>query len=104
MIKFERKNPRATIEMLGFIPMMLSDADPRQASEQFEESYRHGGGWNAFTGFKMLENGNLKYPGDPETKLLFEGKLHDTETIRVYESAWVAIVQPNGDFEVCRMD
>jgi hypothetical protein len=51
----------------------------------------------------MLKNGNIKYPGDPQNKLLFEAKLRD-ETIRVYEHAWVAIAQPDGSFEIARMD
>jgi hypothetical protein len=103
------KHPKATHEMLGFIPFFLSDDDPRPAREQLHEAYAHGGGWVPFprklgnTGFKMLPNGNMKYPGDPETQLLGESMLR-TETIRVYNHAWVAIVQPDGTFEVARMD
>ena len=90
-------------DVIGFIPLMLSEDDPRPAKEQLDSGYAHGGGWRPFNGFKMLDNGNMKYPGDPETLLLAEGKFRD-ETIRVYEHAWVAIVQPDGSFEVCRMD
>jgi len=89
--------------MLGFIPSFLNSADPRSAREQLDTAYVHGGGWSPFPGFKMLPSGNIQFPGDPETQLLFEAKLHD-ELIRVYTSAWVAIVQPDGSFEISRMD
>ena len=34
--------------MLGFLPMMLDDEDPRPAAEQLNETYAHGGGWMPF--------------------------------------------------------
>lgn len=102
MLHFMLKHPRATQEMLGFIPEFLSTQDPRPAVEQLDANYSHGGGWHDFEGFKMTETG-IKYPGDPEMKLLAEAKLRD-ETIRVYECAWVAVVQPDGSFRICRMD
>ena len=97
------KHPRANMEMLGWLSGMLCEDDIRPAAEQFDTTYRHGGGWQPTSGFTMKPNGNLQYPGDRPTRLLYETKLHD-ETIRFYENAWVAIIQPNGDFEVCRMD
>ena len=98
-----KRHPQATFEMLGYLPAFVGDADPRPAREQFNTSYSHAGGWAPFKGFKMLPNGDLSYPGDPPTRLLYETKLRN-ETIRFYEHAWVAIVQPDGKFEVCRMD
>ena len=103
MLIWHQKHPRAHVEMLGFIPEMISENDPQSAREQFDSGYRHGGGWHAFKGFSMLPSGDMKYPYDPPTRLLFEAQLRQ-ETIRVYEHAWVAIVQPSGEFEVCRMD
>lgn len=102
MIKFDLKY-RGAEDYLGYIPGFLSESDTRPAREQFNDGYAHGGGWMPFNGFRMHPNGNIQYPGDPETKLLAEAKLRD-ETIRVYEHAWVAIVQPDGSFEVSRMD
>lgn len=99
---WKKMHPDCTEEMLGFIPFFLSDQDPRSAKEQFNENYAHAGGWQPFEGFKMVDDG-LLYPGDPKTMLLAETKLRD-ETIRFYEHAWVAIVQPDGSFEICRMD
>lgn len=113
-LEWEIKHPRASIEMFGFLPSFLDEADPRSAAEQFAETYAHGGGWSPFqegntktvsTGaFRFLPNGNLKYPGDPVTHLLGEARLHNKETIRIYEYAWVAIIQENGDYGIMRMD
>lgn len=103
MISFILKHPQASYEMLGFIPHFLSDADPAPAREQLDRAYAHGGGWSAFKGFTLLANGQIRYPGDPPLRLLAEAKLRD-EVIRVYEHEWVLVLQPNGTFEVSRMD
>lgn len=95
------KHLSAHKDMLGYLPGFLSEIDPRKASEQIARRYV--GGWQRFPGFTMLENGNLKYPGDPETQLLFESKLHE-ETIRLYEYSWLAIIQADGTYEVARLD
>jgi hypothetical protein len=96
-------HPQATFDTLGFLPGMLDTNDPRPAREQFDANYAHGGGWRAFNGFIMLPNGDLKYPGDPPTRLLAKTKLRD-ETIHFYDFSWVAIIQPDGTFEISRMD
>jgi hypothetical protein len=98
-----QKHPRATPDMLGYITDFLSDDDPRTAREQIDANYRHGGGFRPFTGMTMLPNGNMQYPGDPDYLLLFETKLRD-EIIRFYMHEWLAIIQPDGSFVVCRMD
>jgi hypothetical protein len=101
-MKWILKHPKATFDMLGFLPMMFDDRNPLPAREQADHNYNHGGGWQPFPHFKMTEKG-LKYPGDPVMPLLAEAKLRD-ETIRFYECAWVAIIQPDGSYEICRMD
>jgi len=98
---WHRKHPRATADMLGYVPSFLDEDDPRPAREQFHANYISG--WSPFKGFKMLPDGNMKYPNDPPTQLLFEGYFRD-ELVRFYQYAWVAIVQPDGSFEVSRMD
>lgn len=94
-------HPKMTVEHLGFIPTFLSLADPRPAKEQFDTGYV--GGWTPFKGFRMSEDRTLTYPGDPPMKPLAETNFRD-EKIYVYQSAWVAVVQPDGSHEICRMD
>jgi len=98
-----RKHPQARIELLGMVPMLLSDNDRRPAWEQFNSHYRQSGGWRPLKGFTMLPNGDMQYPEGLPTKLLYETKLGE-ETIRLYDFGLVAIVQRSGEFEVARMD
>jgi hypothetical protein len=103
MLTWTLKHPNATMDMLGYLPGFLSDEDPRSAKEQIHTSYQHGGGWTSFPGFELLENGNLQYPGDPETRLVAETKLRK-EVVRLYEHAWVVILQEDGTWELARID
>jgi hypothetical protein len=91
-----------TPDHVGIIPHWLDESDMRNAREQLDEHYQHGGGWHPFTGFK-LKGMNLTYSGDPPLKPLAIMKFRD-ETIAIYRYGWVMILQPNGSFEVCRMD
>jgi hypothetical protein len=101
---FDIRHPRVNVEMLGYIPLFLSVNDPRPARQQFAQNYAHGGGWDPMPGWDLLPNGNLKYKADRDSLPIWaEARLRD-EIIRVYESDWVAIIQPDGSFEVCRMD
>ena len=91
-----------------YLPHFFSENDPRSATEQAHAAYSHGGGWSPFTGFilhKATSEGqaSLKYPEDPPMRELSRASLRD-ETIILFESSWVAIVQPNGTYEVSRMD
>jgi hypothetical protein len=103
------KHPKATPEMLGYVPSIIIDDDPRSAKEQIADRYNHGGGgWSPFEGHIMLPNGNLQYPEDPPTRLLFEAILHkgqdNEEKLRFYEHAWIAVIQADGTFEISRID
>lgn len=88
------------VDELGFLPEFLDEEDPRSASAQFNANYI--GGWNPFPGFTM-EGGTLQYPDDPPLVPIAYTKLRD-ETIIFYPYAFVAIKQPDGTFEVSRMD
>jgi len=92
-----------TAHHLGFLPGFLDEDDKRSAREQFNERYVSG--WMPTLGdkFKALSNYRLKYPGDPVLIPLAMTKLRD-EVIVLYESEFVAIFQPDGTFEVARMD
>lgn len=94
-----------TSEHLGFLPGMLDIDNPKPAKEQFNDAYGHGGGWRPMSKFKMVNPKTFKiyYPGDPAMLPLAMTKLRD-ETILFYDYAMVCIVQPDGSFEVARMD
>lgn len=81
----------------------VSIGSNRRQREQLDTAYRHGGGWNPFNGFRLTASNCLVYHGDPPMAQIAMGKMRD-ETILMYEHAWVAIIQPDRSFEVCRMD
>lgn len=101
-------HPDATPDHLGIIPAFLSESDPRPAREQFDENYAHGGGWRPMEGW-TLEDGpafdppEIQYSGDPLYKAFAGTQLRD-ERIYIFPYAWVCIIQPDGSFEVSRMD
>lgn len=103
MIAFVARHPLATLDHFGHIPESLSDLDPRSAHEQLDAGYAHGGGWNDFPGFTMGEGDILTYPNDPPYQPIAELLLRD-ERIILYQYSIIAVVQPDGSFEVTRMD
>ena len=92
-----------TPDHVGMIPHWLDEADMRNAREQLDDHYQHGGGWRPFEGFKLNRDKSIEYDGDPALKPLAILKLRD-EMIAIYQYGWVMILQPNGTFEICRMD
>lgn len=100
-MEWTMKYPGMTIEHLGYIPHFLHNEDQRPAKEQIDAGYISG--WIPFKGFTMTKTGDLTYPGDPPMHVLAETKLRD-EIIRFYPHSWLAIVQPDGSFEVARLD
>jgi hypothetical protein len=95
-------HPRMTPEHLGHLPGFLSEADGRTAAEQFNDRYQFGG-WRPLNGFKLKEDNSLEYPGDQPLKPLAHVRLRD-ELVVLYRHDWVAVIQPDRSFEVCRMD
>lgn len=96
-------HPRMTIEHLGIIPTFLDSDNSRSAAEQIDDNYQHGGGWRSFKGFKRVGDYNLQYPDDPVYNALALTQLRD-EVIVFYDHAWVAVFQPDGSFDVARID
>ena len=91
-------------ELMGLIPTFLSEANPASAREQLHVNYAHGGGWHPFKGFTYdPTTKTLHYPGDPVVSYISYAHLRD-EVIIIFEHAWVAIVQPDGTYEIARMD
>lgn len=91
-----------SIDRWGFIPDFLDETDPRPAREQLAERYI--GGWNPFKGFAFdAATMTLRYEDDPvllpESALLFRD-----ETLLIYQSDWVLILQKDNSFEISRMD
>lgn len=101
MINFTLIHPRASKEMLGYVPEFFSAADPRPAREQIAENYI--GGWSPMRGFQVTDDGIRYSGGDPIWELVAEAKLRD-ETIRFYRGAWVGIFQPDGSHEISCVD
>ena len=95
--------PDVDPEIIGPIPLWLDEEDPRPAREQLDEHYQHGGGWQPFKGFKLTKGWSIEYDGDEALKPLALMKLRD-EVVAIYQYGWVMILQPNGSFDVCRMD
>ena len=103
MIEVKFLHPRATWDHIGSLPHWLNPANPASASEQLHAAYGHGGGWQPFPGFTLEANDSITYPGDPAHRPIAEMHLRD-ERVLVYEYSWVAIIQPDRSFEICRMD
>lgn len=102
-VEWELLHPRATFEHLGALPQFLHIADERPAAEQFQERYVFGG-WRPMKGWTgMTPEGNLSYTGDPVMKPIAKATLLE-EVIYLYESSFVGIRQPDGGYEVARMD
>ena len=91
-------------QLVGFIPSFLDRFDPRPAREQLDANYVHGGGWKPMRRWSFDPASHaISYPGDPPLKPVAIIRMRD-ERIYISESAWVCIVQPDGAFEVARMD
>lgn len=96
-------------EPAGLLPSFFTEDDPRQASHQLDEAYAHGGGFQPHNGPWSLHlaehvgHAFLRYPGDPPFKEVSRATLHH-ETLILCEAAFLAIVQPSGEFVVCRVD
>jgi len=98
-------HPKITLEDLGLIPDFINSEDPTPIIDQLDRNYAHGGGWHPMVNFKLGPNNSLHYPGDPVlypiAKLEVAG--HE-EIVYVYDHAIVAVVWPDGEFDVSRMD
>ena len=54
-------------------------------------------------GLTLKPDGSLTYPGDPPLKPIAMTQLRD-EVILFYEYDWLCVIQPDGAFEVSRVD
>ena len=102
-------HPGVTFDHLGYIPTFLDADNPKPAATQIDANYGHGGGWRPFNGFKLEEDGALKYPGDPPTRLLYKTMLpasddRPIEYIFFYQHSWLRVAHDDGWWEVSRLD
>ena len=98
-------------DIAGLLPFIFLNSDPASAKEQIAARYVHGGGWWPFEGFTYdPDMHTLRPPGEPPRRELSRTLLHlgdpdlPTELLILFQDSWVAIVQPDGTYEVCRMD
>lgn len=91
------------LDLLGYLPQMFTDEDPAPVAEQIHKNYPHGGGWRSFKGFKKTANHSLIYPGDPPQRPIARVQVRD-ELVLVYPHAWVVVIQPDGSWDVARID
>lgn len=97
----------------GFLPEFFDESDPRPAKEQLHENFQHGGGFSPLAGFSLVGD---DVPGEalltydkgsedeePPLREIGRAKLRD-ETLIFFDCSWLAIVQPDGSFEVTRVD
>jgi hypothetical protein len=103
-MKWTMLDPRMTLDRLGYIPDFLSEDDPEPAAKQIDKNYTHGGGWESFKHHRMNpKTYAIKYPGDPALRPLASAWLRN-ELILYYQGSWVAIVQPDGAWDIARVD
>ena len=88
---------------LGFLPGLIDENDPRGVREQIDAKYGYGGGWRPMPGLTLRPDGSLKYPGDPPIKPIAMSQLRE-EVVLFYPHDWLCVVQPDGSFEVSRVD
>jgi hypothetical protein len=95
-------------DWLGFIPLIILDTDKRPVREQIAERYAHGGGWSPFSKFKVQLGADsravLVYPGDPPMRMWCECDHPNGERLQLFDGAWFRIIQPDGSFEISRLD
>lgn len=91
------------VTVTGYLPSFLSEDDPRPAREQIDANYGHGGGWRPFLMGMTLKGNALHFPGDPPYPLVAKAKLRD-ETLLLFKFSWLAIVQPDGSYEIAMVD
>jgi hypothetical protein len=96
-------DPGFTIEHLGFLPDILWPDDPRSVKDQLNDRYAHGGGYRSSSGFKLCKDMALKWPGDPLQRPL-AAVLINQELVVFYPHAFLLVMQPDGSFEVTRVD
>ena len=86
----------------GYIPTFLSEGSDKSTIEQLDAGYVSG--WRKFDGFTLDKDTlTLSYPSDPPMRPIDKTQFRD-DIIALYPHAWVLVLMPSGEWEVCRMD
>ena len=102
-LDWELLHPAMTRAHLGFLPTFVDADNPEPVAKQINQNYPFGG-WQPMGGWiRMEKDGSVRYPGDPKMKPLAKA-MHGSEEVFFYESSWVAVRQPDGKFEIARLD
>jgi hypothetical protein len=97
-------------EAAGMLPEILRPDDPRPVKEQLNDRYSHGGGFMASKGFTFKKEGDkaiLSYEiedDDPEIYQEWSRSKVNDEELYLFDASFMAIVQPDGTYEVTRVD
>jgi hypothetical protein len=95
-------------DILGFLPEILRQDDPRSAAAQIEDRYSHGGGWSPFGRgqWQWSRDGMvLQFPGDPPMKPVAALLLPlSNEYCLLFPHQMMLVLQQDGSFEVTRLD
>lgn len=101
---------RSPFDLYGYLGQTmagLEDGDEPTIVNYLDASYRHGGGWHDFEGFKLTgwdsDHPRLHYPEDPPTDAVCYWKVGNSRII-LFDHAWVVVAKSDTDFRVARMD
>jgi hypothetical protein len=90
---------------LGWLVDILTSDDKRPIKEQLEDRYAHGGGFRPIKGFKMNPKTLImRFPGDRPFKPAAATTINHEKVVFYPYCSLLAIIQPNGDFDVTRVD
>jgi len=90
---------------LFIVEAMLVRPSSMAARDKINARYAHGGGWHSFEGFERAspDSHTLTFRGDPPLHPLATME-HAEEVLAFYEGEWLAVFQPDGTFEISRID
>jgi hypothetical protein len=91
-------------DLVGILPGFFSEDDPRSAAKQLDTAYAHGGGWRPMFKWSLnLNDLSITYPGDEPIHPYAKAQLRD-EKLYLYPYSWLCIIQPDGSYEISRVD
>jgi hypothetical protein len=101
---WELVHPRATFDMLGYVPGFIDISSDAPLRDQINAGYVSG--WHrSASEWVRISNTLQGHPEDPPFPMIARYRHQPTgELLEFYTSCYTAIVQPDGTFEVARLD